>query len=164
MAKVLTIKIDPDPILRKESSPLQQHTITSAEKKELCEDMTETMKRKDGIGLAAPQVGKNIRIIVVNSPDGPICMINPQLTKRSFAKEWGEEGCLSVPNTFGQVRRHKKINCIYLDTNGKQRKMRAEDLLARVIQHEIDHLDGILFTDKAKNIKKADQETKKSTL
>lgn len=157
MAKILSIKTEPDPILRKKSLPLKQDRIKTKEIKDLCQDLIKTMKEKDGIGLAAPQVGESIRVIAVNSPDGPLCMINPQLTKRSFAKEWGEEGCLSVPETFGRVRRHKKINCVYFDTTGKKVKMQAEDLLARVLQHEIDHLDGILFIDKASNIKKAEQ-------
>jgi peptide deformylase len=157
MAKILPIKIDPDPVLRKISAPLDQNKIALAEIQELCRDMAETMEKKDGIGLAAPQIGKNIRIIVVNSPHGVLCMINPRITKRSFAKEWSEEGCLSVPETFGQVRRHKKINCIYHDRQGKVNKVQLKDLMARVVQHEIDHLDGILFTDKAKNIKKAEQ-------
>ncbi len=157
MAKILPIKINPDPILRKVSTSLEENKITSPEVKKLCRDMTETMKKKDGIGLAAPQIGKNIRIITVNPPDGALCMLNPKITKRSFSKEWGEEGCLSIPETFGRVRRHKKMSCIYYNNYGKKIKMQATDMLARMIQHEIDHLDGILFIDKATNIKKSEQ-------
>jgi peptide deformylase len=115
-----------------------------------------TMKEKDGVGLAAPQVGQNIRLIAVNTKDGVACMINPKITKKSWAKEWSEEGCLSVPGVYGQVKRHKKINCVYLDKNGAKIKIQAEGLMAVVIQHETDHLDGILFIDKAKKLKKVE--------
>lgn len=120
---------------------------------ELCADMARTMTEKDGVGFAAPQIGKNIRLIVVNTKNGPVCMINPELKKKSWRKEWGEEGCLSVPNKFGQVQRHKKVECIFMDTEGKKHEMSCEGLMARVMQHEIDHLNGILFIDKAKKIR-----------
>jgi len=81
-------------------------------------------------------------------------MINPEIIKKSWKKCWDEEGCISVPNTYGQVRRHYKVSCIYLNKNSQKQKIEAEGLLARIIQHEIDHLDGILFIDKAKDIKK----------
>lgn len=154
MTNILNIKTEPDPDLRNSSSPVTNNNITSAEMKEFYQDMVETMKTKDGIGLAAPQVGENIRVIAIKENNDSLILINPKITKRSFAKEWGEEGCLSVPGTFGQVRRHKKVNCLYLDEQGKKRKMRTSDLTARILQHEIDHLDGILFTDKAENIRK----------
>ena len=111
------------------------------------------MLEKDGVGLAAPQTGKNIRLCVVNTKEGPICLINPEITKKSWKKEWAEEGCLSIPSIFGQVRRHKNITCKYIDKDKKIIKLDADGLLARVIQHEIDHLDGVLFIDKAKDIK-----------
>ncbi|MFW5888646.1 MAG: peptide deformylase [Patescibacteria group bacterium] len=153
MANILEIKTDPDPLLRKVSSPIDKDTISKEDFKQLCRDMIETMQKKDGIGLAAPQIGKNIRIIAINGDNSPFCLINPEITKRSFAKKRAEEGCLSLPNIFGEVQRHKKINCVYLDKNGKKQKIQATDLTARVLQHEIDHLDGILFIDKAENIK-----------
>jgi peptide deformylase len=106
----------------------------------------------DGVGLAAPQVGQSIRLITVTTQDGAQAMFNPEITKRSLLKEWGEEGCLSVPNTFGDVKRYKKITCTFIDVQGQKRILPAKGLMARVIQHEIDHLDGILFIDKAKNI------------
>lgn len=116
-------------------------------------DLEETMKKKDGAGLAAPQVGKNIRICVIQDEKRSFFMINPQITKKSWARETAEEGCLSVLNEQGEiiyalVERHKKVNCVYLDKQGKIKKIKAEKMLARVIQHEIDHLDGILFIDK----------------
>jgi len=115
--------------------------------------MKKLMLESDGVGLAAPQIGKNIRLCVINAKEGPICLINPKITKKSWTKEWGEEGCLSIPNVFGQVKRHKKITCQYFNLSGKVLKLSAEGLLARVIQHEVDHLDGVLFIDKARNVR-----------
>ncbi|MFH0892265.1 MAG: peptide deformylase [Candidatus Falkowbacteria bacterium] len=152
MPQLLNIITDPNPILRKKSRKLDPKKLKTRQIQELCEDMVLTMLEKDGVGLAAPQIGKNIRIITVNMKDGAICMINPEITKRSWLKEWGAEGCLSIPGVFGQVRRHKKVDYSYIDGNGKVIKTSASGLLARVLQHEIDHLDGILFTDKARDI------------
>jgi peptide deformylase len=127
--------------------------INVPELKEMLLDMAETMLKKDGAGLAAPQIGRNIRAIVVHHNNKTLFLINPQITKRSWAREIEEEGCLSVLNDQGEiiyapVERFKKINCVYLDEKGRNKKISAEKILARVIQHEIDHLDGILFIDK----------------
>jgi len=156
MPKLLPILINPNPVLRRKSKEISKEELNSKELQELCLDMAKTMKAKDGLGLAAPQIGENIRLIVINTQDGTICLLNPKITKRSWGKERGEEGCLSLPNIFGEVKRHKKIDCLYLNAKGKEVKIQANGLLARVIQHEIDHLDGILFIDKAKNVKKID--------
>lgn len=156
MAKILPILSIPSPILREKSVVIDMKEIKSKKLKELQADMIKTMKEKDGVGLAAPQVGQNIRLIAVNTKNGVICMINPKITKKSWAKEWGEEGCLSVPGVYGKVKRCKKINCIYFNKEGIKTKIQAEGLMAVVIQHETDHLDGILFIDKAKEIKKVE--------
>ena len=153
MPKELQILINPNPILRKMSDPIDEKDILGAEMQTLLADMAITMLKKDGAGLAAPQIGKNIRVIVVNFEDKILFLINPQITKRSWAREIEEEGCLSVLNKKGEiiyapVERNKRINCIYLDEKGAKQKLIAEKLFARVIQHEIDHLDGILFIDK----------------
>ena len=153
MSKILAIITDPNDILRKKSVVFDKKQIGSKETKILCAAMSKTMLAKDGIGLAAPQIGKNVRLAVINTKNGRIFLINPKITKKSLLKEWGEEGCLSVPGVFGQVKRHKKITCEYLDQKSVENAIKAEGLLARVIQHEIDHLDGILFIDKAKNLK-----------
>ncbi len=153
MTKELKIVKNPNPILRKKSSKILSDKIFEDEFKQLCEDMSLTMQEKDGVGLAAPQIGKNIRLIVINSKDGPITIINPKIVKKSFSKEYGEEGCLSVPNVFGKVKRYKKITCSYLNLKNDKKKIKASGLLSRVIQHEIDHLDGILFIDKAIDMK-----------
>jgi peptide deformylase len=149
---ILEIIIEPNPILRKKSAEIKN--INDKQFQQLCLDMAETMKKKDGVGLAAPQIGQNIRLIIINTKEGAVCMINPKIIKKSLTKEWGEEGCISVPNVFGQVKRCKKIICKYLNKDGKEVKINAKGLMARVIQHEIDHLDGILFIDKARDIKK----------
>ena len=158
MTKILTILTIPNPILRKKSEDISLKKLAEKKLQVLALNMAKTMKEKDGIGLAAPQVGDNIRLITVNTKEGVLILINPKITKKSFAKEWAEEGCLSVPGVYGKVKRSKKINCIYLDTSGEKKKISAEGLLARVIQHEIDHLDGILFIDKAKEINKVNLE------
>jgi len=156
MPRLLDIITHPNDILRKRSKSIKKSEINTKEFQELFSDMKLTMKKKDGIGLAAPQIGKNIRAVVINTEEGEIVMINPKILKKSFKKEWGEEGCLSVPKTFGDVRRHKKIKICFLNTEGIEKLIEAEGLFARIVQHEVDHLDGILFIDKAKSIKKVD--------
>jgi len=150
---ILKIITSPNPILRKKSAEIKKNDLISKGMRKLCLDMVKTMLDKDGVGLAAPQIGKNIRLCAINTAEGQICLINPKITKKSWAREWGEEGCLSIPDIFGEVNRHKKIICKYLDINQKESEIKADGLLARVIQHEIDHLDGILFIDKARNLK-----------
>jgi peptide deformylase len=154
MPKILDIITNPNPKLRIKSKEIDINSIKSKDFINFCVDMEKTMIEKDGVGLAAPQVNNNSRIIIVNSKDGIMCMINPEIKKKSLLKEWDEEGCLSVPNVFGKVKRHKSIKCTYLNKEGNRNNLNAKGLLARVVQHEIDHLDGILFIDKAKNIEK----------
>jgi len=154
MSKILEIVTNPNPLLRKKSVKIRGSEIDSNACRELYRQMSRTMIARDGVGLAAPQIGKNIRLITINTKNGVLCMINPEIIKKSWKKCWDEEGCISVPNTYGQVRRHYKVSCIYLNKNSQKQKIEAEGLLARIIQHEIDHLDGILFIDKAKDIKK----------
>ena len=159
MPKELKILIHPHPTLRKKSQDIPEAELSRKDFKELLLDMEETMLKKDGAGLAAPQIGRNIRAIVIRHENKTLFLINPQITKKSWAREIEEEGCLSVLNEKGEiiyapVERHKKINCLYLDRQGRKQKISAEKILARVIQHEVDHLDGILFIDKIAKIKK----------
>jgi len=156
MAKELEILINPHPTLRKKSVPIDLKKLKNKDFQDFLADLEETMLKKDGAGLASPQVGKNIRVIVIANGEKNIFLINPKITKKSWARETEEEGCLSVLNDRGEiiyapVERHKKINCLYFDKQGNKQKIAAEKLLARVIQHEVDHLDGLLFLDRLKN-------------
>jgi len=150
----LKILKQPNPILRKKSKDLSHKEIISPELGKLILDMIKTMIKTDGVGLAAPQIGGNIRLVVINAKDGAFCLLNPKITKKSLLKELGQEGCLSIPGIFGQVKRHKKITVEYLDQNGKKIKLIAQGMMARVIQHELDHLEGVLFIDKATSVEK----------
>lgn len=118
----------------------------------LIDDMAETMKKADGIGLAAPQVGHSIRLILVAQEQKPLVLINPELSNHSFRKEMAEEGCLSIPGVFGTVKRHRRLLWRGYDRNGKKIEGEASGLFARVLQHEVDHIDGILFIDRVKKI------------
>lgn len=156
MSQELDIKLYPDPILRKVSAELSLDDIKSAPIQKLITDMDLTMRNKNGAGLAAPQVGESIRLILINHDEDIFCLINPVITKKSWARIIQDEGCLSVIDNEGEivyepVSRHKRINCVYLDKDGKKQHLRAEGDLARAIQHEVDHLEGILFIDYLKN-------------
>lgn len=116
--------------------------------------MKETMLKKDGIGLAGNQVSVLKRLIAVNTKDGALVLINPKISRKSFKKEESEEGCLSLPDTYGIVRRHQKITVSAYTQDGDRVKLKTTGMFARVIQHEVDHLNGILFTDRAKKMTK----------
>jgi peptide deformylase len=141
----LKIRILGDPMLRQRSKDVQK--ITS-EIRSLVEAMFDAMYASDGIGLAAPQIGESIRVITYDDEGDPKALINPKITK-SEGEVAGIEGCLSVPRINGEVVRAEMVRVRGLDENGQQRRIKAEGLLARVFQHEIDHLDGVLFIDKA---------------
>lgn len=153
MFKIIT---NPNATLRQRAQEIKD--ISDPEIQRLIPEMIETMLKKDGLGLAAPQINQSIRLIAVRHKDGELAMLNPKIIKKSLLKEWDEEGCLSVPNIFGEVKRCKKITVKYLDPQGKTHQLSGEGLFARVIQHEIDHLDGILFIDKAKNLRREENE------
>ena len=150
MAKILDIVTHPTPSLNEVSEKIDLSRLKNKDFKVLVEDMKLTMIKKDGVGLAAPQVGKNIRMIVINTKDGKLCLINPEITKKSWRTEFGEEGCLSLPGIFCDIKRSKNANCKYLSEDGKEMSMEAKGFMARVIQHEIDHLNGILTIDRKK--------------
>lgn len=135
-----------NPILRKKS--LRIKSINNDIQK-LAKSMIEIMTENDGVGLAAPQVGKNIRMFVVPKElSKKTVFINPEIIKLSKKTEITEEGCLSLPNTFISLKRAKSLKIKALDETGKEFQLKAKGLLACVIQHENDHLDGILITDK----------------
>ena len=149
--KIITL---PNPILRQKSKNINLKETDSQGLKKLVLSMTKIMLKTNGVGLAAPQIGKNVRLAVINSKDGPFGIINPIIIKKSWAQELDREGCLSIPGVFAKVKRHKKITIVFFDQTGKKNKQTVQGLMARVIQHEIDHLDGILFIDKAVEIEK----------
>jgi len=148
MPKILEIITHPNEMLRNKSKKVDIDSLGTKKFRSLLSDMIETMFKKDGIGLAAPQIGKNIRVLIINTKDGPKILINPEIIKKSILKEVGEEGCLSVPGYYGKVKRHKKIICTYTSEDNLKKRIEASGLMARVIQHEIDHLDGVLFIDR----------------
>ena len=124
---------------------------TSVEIKQLVLDMIQTLRANTGLGLAAPQVGKNLRICVIEIENELFVLINPEIKSLSKEKICSEEGCLSFPNKFLEINRHKRIKVKAIDANGKKQIIRARGLLARVIQHEIDHLDGVLIVDRVES-------------
>ncbi|MGA1864796.1 MAG: peptide deformylase [bacterium] len=144
----------PDPVLKKKAEEVSD--INGILDK-LIKDMTDTMYYAPGIGLAAPQVGVSSRLVVIDQSLGkrraPLVMINPRIIS-SEGITFEEEGCLSFPETFGQVKRAQKVEVEFIDINGKESRLIGEDLLARVFQHEIDHLDGILFIERMSIIKR----------
>lgn len=137
-----------DPVLREKAKPVKKIT---KETKNLLDRMQVTMREANGVGLAAPQVGVSRRIIVVDAGDGLIELINPAI-KQSTGCVADIEGCLSVPGVYGEVERASIVTVEGLDRNGKEIRIEAQGLKARALQHEIDHLDGILFIDKARII------------
>lgn len=139
----------PDAILRNKANLVPK--INDGVKR-LLDNMRDTLYAFDGVGLAAPQIGVSKRIVVVDIGDNLFEMINPEILS-SEGEQTSREGCLSVPETVGLVKRAKKIVVAYTNRDGEELQIEAENLLARAIQHEIDHLDGILFTDKAVDIK-----------
>lgn len=143
----------PDPFLRRTAKKV---TVFDAELKKIVLEMVEAMYQDDGIGLAAPQVGLSHRLLVVGKNDGHSydVYINPEISFFSKDKSLGEEGCLSLPQIFGLVRRAKKIHVKYQDLAGTVHKVKLSGLEAIVLQHELDHLDGILFIDRAEEITK----------
>ncbi len=139
------IRKDGDEVLRKKSRPVE---VIDKKIETLLDDMAETMYKADGVGLAAPQVGILKRIVVIDVGNGLFEMINPVILEQSGEQD-GIEGCLSIPGTSGEVVRPMVVTVKYTDRNGETVTIEAEELFARCICHELDHLDGILYKDKA---------------
>ena len=153
---IKTILTEPNKILRQISKPVEK---VGDEERELMRDMLETMYSANGIGLAAIQIGIPKRIIVMDlskeeNKKLPMYFVNPVITEKNNEKKTYEEGCLSVPNQFAEIDRPSKCEVEYLDYNGNKQSLQAEGLLATCIQHEIDHLEGILFIDYLSKLKK----------
>ena len=152
--KILT---EPNKLLRQISKPVEK---VGKEEQLLMDDMLETMYSANGIGLAAIQIGIPKRIIVMDlskneNKKEPRYFVNPKIKNKDTLKSTYEEGCLSVPNQFAEIDRPKKCEVEYLDYNGEKKILKAEGLLATCIQHEMDHLEGILFIDYLSKLKKS---------
>lgn len=154
---VRTILTEPNKILRQISQPVES---VGKEEQLLMDDMLETMYAANGIGLAAIQVGIPKRIIVMDiskdeNKKEPMYFVNPVIKNKNPVKSTYEEGCLSVPNQFAEIDRPSKCDIEFLDYNGNKQKISAEGLFATCIQHEMDHLEGILFIDHLSKLKKS---------
>ena len=164
LRKIVTL---PDAVLRRKA-----RTVTKVDKdvQLLIDDMVETMRDAPGVGLAAPQIGLSERIIVIeyfereedeekeDAPKKVWAVVNPEIVKASEETLLGVEGCLSIPNLVGEVERHASVNVKGLNRHGKPMRIKAEGWLARIFQHEIDHLNGVLFTDRATRVWKPQDE------
>ena len=164
LRKIVTL---PDPVLRRKA-----RAITKFDKNlsTLINDMVETMREAPGVGLAAPQIGLSDRLIVIEyhereedeeneeAPKKVWAMINPEIVKASEEKVMGVEGCLSIPGLLGEVERHAEVQVKGLNRHGKPMKVKAKGWLARIFQHEIDHLNGVVFTDLATQVWQPQQE------
>jgi len=162
-----TIVTLPEPVLRRKA-----HAVTRFDKnlQTLIDDMVETMRDAPGVGLAAPQIGLSERLIVIeyyekdedeekeDAPKKVWAVLNPEIVKASEEMVMGVEGCLSIPNLVGEVERHAAVQVKGLNRHGKPMKVKAEGWLARIFQHEIDHLNGVMFTDRATRVWQPSQE------
>ena len=153
---VKQILTEPNKILRQVSKPVES---VSKEEQILMDDMLETMYAAPGIGLAAIQVGVPKRVIVMDlakkdEPKNPMYFVNPEIIKKSENNSTYEEGCLSVPGQFAEIDRPNRCHVKYLDYYGEEKEIKAEGMLATCIQHEMDHLEGILFIDYLSKLKK----------
>jgi len=151
---ILPIVHIPDPVLKRRAHKV---SAVTKEVKQLIDDMVETMREAPGVGLAAPQVGVSLRIAVIEigdeedeeAPKKLYVLINPEVVDASEEMVLGVEGCLSVPRVMGEVNRHERLVVRSLNRQGKPVKFKPEGWLARIFQHEIDHLNGVIFTERA---------------
>lgn len=154
---LLPIRIVPDPILRKKGVRVPVDQISSRRLQKLVDDMIETMRDARGVGLAAPQVGESLRLVVIElaltevgeEGDDPLVLFNPELVRCQGTRRI-EEGCLSVPGYKGLIDRCERVTAKGIDRHGKELKLKANELLAQALEHEIDHTNGILYLDHLK--------------
>jgi peptide deformylase len=158
---IRNIVTPPDPVLRQKAQKVRAFT---SDLQTLIDDMIETMRQAPGVGLAAPQVGVSQRVIVVEygdgdeDPDGPakpkklFAVVNPEIIRHSKETVLGNEGCLSIPGYFGEVERYEGVTVKGFNRQGDPFRLKAKGWLARIFQHEIDHVDGVLFIDRATKV------------
>lgn len=145
---VLNIRCLPDPVLRRKAKRI---TALDPKVQRLIDNMLETMPAASGVGLAAPQVGVSLRLVVIGMPgEEPLVLINPEVVKRSGEREV-DEGCLSVPGYRGKVKRSEAVTVKARDRNWKECRVKGTELLGQVLEHEIDHLNGVLYIDSIEN-------------
>jgi peptide deformylase len=149
----MKIVLHPNKILREKTEKVEK---IDKEIKDLIKEMKKIMIQQNGVGLAANQIGKNLSIFVAYDNKKFYTFINPEIVKFSGKEKIMEEGCLSVPNVWGQIKRYEGVVVSYQDLFGKKKKLKARGLLAQIIQHEIDHLNGVLFIDKAIEVMRTD--------
>ena len=174
-SKIMTIReivTTPSPVLRESAKSLRQVT---PETRTLIEDMIETLRAAPGVGLAAPQIGVSQRIIVIefaeesDDPEAPpkpsklYALVNPEIVRHSRDSVVGTEGCLSVPGFVGDVERAESVTVQALDRHGKPLRIKAKGWLARIFQHEIDHLDGVLYIDRASQVWRLEEDELETT-
>jgi len=148
---ILPIRAVPDPILRQKSKRVR---VIDGLIQRLIGNMIETMHSSGGVGLAAPQVGVPLRVIVIGIPEGEdITLINPQIVRKA-GERLVTEGCLSIPGYFGEVKRAQSVRVKGHDLSGKEIRIKAEELLAQALEHEIDHLNGVLYIDRLESTDK----------
>ena len=164
LRKIVTL---PEPVLKRKARAVNKF---DKELQALLEDMVETMREAPGVGLAAPQIGLSDRIIVIeyyereedeeneDAPKKVWAVINPEIVKSSEETLLGVEGCLSIPGLVGEVERHAEVQVKGLNRHGKPMKIKAKGWLARIFQHEIDHLNGVLFTERATRVWRPSEE------
>ncbi len=146
---VLPIRVAPDPVLRQRAK-----RVKSVDKSihKLIKDMIETMNAAPGVGLAAPQVGIPLRVIVIGIPEEEeICLINPEIVRRK-GERIVDEGCLSIPGYTGRLKRSETVTVKGRDLKGKEIRIKADELLAQALEHEIDHINGVLYIDRMENM------------
>ena len=156
MTRIYPIITIPDPMLRKAAEPIER---VDDELRRLMDDMLATMSDAPGVGLAAPQIGISRRLIVMDAardeePKAPIVMVNPRILDRSEELRLHEEGCLSIPEVTAEIERPAATRVAYLDREGKAQERVLEGLLSTIVQHEVDHLEGVLFIDYLSRLKR----------
>jgi peptide deformylase len=154
--KIRPILTLPDPILRKKAKPIER---VDADLRRLADDMLATMYDAPGIGLAAPQIGLSRRLIVMDpskddQPKSPLVMVNPEILERSEGMRTHEEGCLSIPEFTAEIERPATTRVVYIDREGQKQEAELEGIWSTLVQHEIDHLNGVLFIDYLSRLKR----------
>lgn len=149
MPQLIPILHEPHLLLRARAKEIDLAKWKAEELQKLAQDMVYTMKKAPGVGLAAPQIGQSIRLIIVEYTPKPLILINPKIVSHAWRRDLLEEGCLSVPGKWGQVKRYRSVKVRAQTLDGTLFEMEAQGFLSQIFQHEIDHLNGVLYIDKA---------------